>query len=79
MVVRLLIVTAVNGRELIVVFIEFLKILSIAVVGWLLLIEEVRMGSHGFLAMATAFAPTTLYFAKNQIYQLILIIFINIS
>ena len=65
---RLLVVTTVNGRELIVVFIEFLKILSVAVIGWLLLIEEVRIESHGFLAMATAFAPTTSYLAKNQIY-----------
>ena len=48
------------------VFIEFLKILSVAGVDWLLLIEEVRMESHGFLAMATAFAPTTLYSRKKS-------------
>ena len=43
---------------------EFLKILNMAVVGWLLLIEEVRMESYGFLVMATMFAPATLYLTK---------------
>ena len=45
------------------VFIEFLKILNVTVVGWLLIIKKVRMKSDGFLVMMTAFAPTTLYLA----------------
>ena len=46
-----------------------------AVVGWLLLIEEMKLENHGSLVMVTVFVRTISLIARNQRYRLIQIMF----
>ena len=58
-----------NAEEFTKGFIEFLKgQMSDAIVGWILLTEEVKIENHGSLVMATVFVRAISLTARNQRY-----------
>ena len=72
---RLLVATTAKAKEFTEVFIEYLKSLSVGVVGWLSLTKEAKMENPGFPLVTTTFVLTISFLARNQIYQQIQTIF----